>query len=245
MLEHGLALADLSMGGNTDDMVNPSFFNEPAGFVSRATRVRREVGIPVATSWSLGVPQTADTVIRQQLIDVAMIGRPALSNPRWPAWAARELGHETPFDLVPADWRWWLQNFRGHAPSIGLPPTAAAPPPLRPTSRSRSSARSRSARDPCGRPTAQRRPPTRRCRAHREPIGPRATTAMDQISRLAHGRLHHYDGRPDHGVSNRRATDFQPSPPRDKTSNSSRATARGRVGMPETVSGGRAARGLA
>jgi len=125
MLEHGLDLADLSMGGNTDDMVNPSFFNEPAGFVPRATRVRREVGIPVATSWNLGVPQTADTVIRQELIDVAMIGRPALSNPPWPVWAARELGHEAPFDLVPADWRWWLSNFRGHAPSIGLPPTPA------------------------------------------------------------------------------------------------------------------------
>ena len=26
---------------------------------------------------------------------------------------------------MPADWRWWLSNFRGHAPSIGLPPTPA------------------------------------------------------------------------------------------------------------------------
>jgi 2,4-dienoyl-CoA reductase-like NADH-dependent reductase (Old Yellow Enzyme family) len=125
MKEHGLDLADLSMGGNTDDMVDPAFFNEPAGFVPRATRVRREVGIPVATSWNLGIPQTADTVIREELIDVAMIGRPALSNPHWPVWAARELGHPAPFDLVPADWRWWLSNFRGHAPSIGLPPTPA------------------------------------------------------------------------------------------------------------------------
>jgi 2,4-dienoyl-CoA reductase-like NADH-dependent reductase (Old Yellow Enzyme family) len=125
MKEHGLDLADLSMGGNTDAMVDPAFFSEPAGFVARATRVRREVGIPVATSWNLGVPQTADAVIREELIDVAMVGRPALSNPHWPVWAARELGHEAPFDLVPADWGWWLANFRGHAPSIGLPPTPA------------------------------------------------------------------------------------------------------------------------
>jgi hypothetical protein len=33
-------------------------------------------------------------------------------------WAARELGHAEPFSLVPEDWRWWLGNVRGHAPSI-------------------------------------------------------------------------------------------------------------------------------
>jgi 2,4-dienoyl-CoA reductase-like NADH-dependent reductase (Old Yellow Enzyme family) len=124
MKEHGLDLADVSFGMNSDDIVDPPF-NEPAGFVSRAARIRREVGIPVATSWNLGVPQTADAIIRDELIDVAMIGRPALSNPHWPVWAARELGHEAPFSMLPPDWSWWLNNFRGHAPSIGLPPVPA------------------------------------------------------------------------------------------------------------------------
>ena len=51
------------------------------------------------------------------------LGRPALANPTWPVWAARELGHSDPFSLVPQDWAWWLRNFRGHdADSIGLPP---------------------------------------------------------------------------------------------------------------------------
>jgi 2,4-dienoyl-CoA reductase-like NADH-dependent reductase (Old Yellow Enzyme family) len=66
MKEHGLDLADLSMGGTTDDMVDPHFFNEPAGSVPRTTRVRRGVGIPVATSWNLGIPQTADAFIRSR-----------------------------------------------------------------------------------------------------------------------------------------------------------------------------------
>jgi len=120
MAEHGLDLADLSFGMNTDAMVDPPFA-EPAAFVSRAARVRREVGIPVASSWNLGVPATADAVIRDELIDLVLLGRPALANPHWPVWAARELGHDDPFSLVPEDWRWWLKNFRGHAPSIGLP----------------------------------------------------------------------------------------------------------------------------
>ena len=121
MKEHGLDLADLSLGFNTDEMTAPPFAD--LGFmVERATRVREEVGIPVAASWNLGLPQLADQVIRDELIDVVMLGRPALSNPHWPVWAARELGHGDPFGLVPEDWAWWLRNLRGHPSSIGWPP---------------------------------------------------------------------------------------------------------------------------
>lgn len=121
MKEHGLDLADVSLGFNTDDFVKPPF-NDVGFMVERAARVKREVGIPVATSWNLGVPQNADAVIREGTIDLVLLGRPALANPHWPVWAARELGHPDPFSLVPEDWSWWLKNFRGHAPSIGWPP---------------------------------------------------------------------------------------------------------------------------
>ena len=60
-------------------------------------------------------------VIREEQVDLVMLGRPALANPHWPVWAARELGHESPFSLVQKDWRWWLENFQSHAPSIGWP----------------------------------------------------------------------------------------------------------------------------
>ncbi len=55
MKEHGLDLADLSLGFNTDDMIDPPM-NEVGFMLKRAHRVREEVGIPVATSWNLGVP---------------------------------------------------------------------------------------------------------------------------------------------------------------------------------------------
>jgi 2,4-dienoyl-CoA reductase-like NADH-dependent reductase (Old Yellow Enzyme family) len=129
MKEHGLDLADLSLGFNTDDM-KENLFNDVGFMVGRANRVRKEVGLPVAASWNLGVPANADRVIREELIDLVMLGRPALANPHWPIWAARELGHSDPFSLAPSDWAWWLRNFRGHGPSIGLPP-AAEPPEFR------------------------------------------------------------------------------------------------------------------
>ena len=124
--EHGLDLADISLGFNTDNLSDPSFFGEVGFMNSLAARVKREVGLPVASSWNLGVPQNASNAVRDGVLDVVLLGRPALSNPHWPVWAARELGHEDPFSLVPNDWGHWLNNFRGHGPSIGLPePTAA------------------------------------------------------------------------------------------------------------------------
>jgi len=123
---HGLDLADLSLGMNTDDVRNVPF-NEVGFMVDRAARVRREVGIPVGVSWNLGIPAAADAAIRAEKIDLVLLGRPALANPHWPVWAARELGHVAPFSLVPEDWRWWLENFRGHGPSIGWPAPAATP----------------------------------------------------------------------------------------------------------------------
>jgi len=120
MKEHGLDLADLSIGFNTDDMTSPPF-NEFGFMVERCARVRREVGIPVVASWNLGLPKLADQVIREEKIDLVMLGRPALANPHWPVWAARELGREDPFSYVPNDWGWWLKNFRGNENCIGWP----------------------------------------------------------------------------------------------------------------------------
>ena len=47
------------------------------------------------------MPGDADRVIRDDLIDVVLLGRPALANPHWPVWAARELGVDADFALVP------------------------------------------------------------------------------------------------------------------------------------------------
>jgi 2,4-dienoyl-CoA reductase-like NADH-dependent reductase (Old Yellow Enzyme family) len=120
MKERGLDLADISMGGNTDEMTEP-LFAPPSAWVQRAARIKREIGIDMAASWNLGVPSNADAAVRSGALDVVLLGRPALANPHWPVWAARELGHPDPFSLVPQDWGWWLTNFRGHDPSIGWP----------------------------------------------------------------------------------------------------------------------------
>ena len=121
MKEHGVDLADISMGGNTDEMSENCNFGSVSAWVERAAQVKAMHGLPMAASWNLGVPANADAAVRSGALDVVLLGRPALANPHWPVWAARELGHPDPFSLVPEDWGWWLQNFRGHDPSIGWP----------------------------------------------------------------------------------------------------------------------------
>jgi 2,4-dienoyl-CoA reductase-like NADH-dependent reductase (Old Yellow Enzyme family) len=125
MKDHGVDLVDLSLGFNTDAMEERPF-DTLAFMVERGARVRGELGVPVGVSWNLGLPAVADQVIRQELIDLVFLGRPALSNPHWPVWAARELAHPDPFSLVPEDWGWWLRNFRAHPGAIGWPEPAAA-----------------------------------------------------------------------------------------------------------------------
>ena len=120
---HGLDLADLSLGMNTDDTKGVPF-NEAAFMVERGARVRREVGIPVAVSWNLGLPAVADRALREGSIDLVFLGRPALANPHWPFWAARELAHPDPLSLVPEDWSWWLRSRPGPEGSLGWPPPA-------------------------------------------------------------------------------------------------------------------------
>ena len=124
MKDHGVDLADLSLGFNTDDM-NERPFNQLAFMVERGSRLRREVNIPVGVSWNLGVPALANRVIEEGAIDLVFLGRPALSNPHWPIWAARELGLGDPFSLLPQDWSFWLNSHRAHDAALGWPAVGA------------------------------------------------------------------------------------------------------------------------
>lgn len=85
-----------------------------------------------SVSWNLGVPALADRVIRDELADIILLGRPALANPHWPVYAARELGHADPFSLVPEDWAWWIRTRPGPEGSLGWPlPSRGAQAPNR------------------------------------------------------------------------------------------------------------------
>jgi 2,4-dienoyl-CoA reductase-like NADH-dependent reductase (Old Yellow Enzyme family) len=110
MKSAGLDLIDVSMGFNMPD-VSRVPWQEHAFLAPIAQRIRREVSIPVATSWSIHDPKKTDELIRREQVDVVMLGKALLDDPHWPYHAAQALGRETPQRILPEQYGWWLKRY--------------------------------------------------------------------------------------------------------------------------------------
>ena len=74
--------------------------------------MRREAELPVASSWGIENPVTADRVVAENQMDLVMVGRKHLANPYWPYQTALELGEEKPSWVLPAPYAHWLQRYQ-------------------------------------------------------------------------------------------------------------------------------------
>ncbi len=110
MRQAGLDFVDVSIGFNTPDASIPWAANFMAPI---AERIRRETGLPGATSWYIAEPEEADELIRLDRIDLVMLGRPLLTDPHWPYAAAKALGVENPaWATLPPPYAHWLARYR-------------------------------------------------------------------------------------------------------------------------------------
>ncbi len=106
----GLDFVDVSIGFNTPEASIPWGANFMAPI---AERVRRETGLPGATSWYIAKPAEADALVRDDRIDLVMLGRPLLEDPHWPYAAARALGVENAaWATLPPPYAHWLARYR-------------------------------------------------------------------------------------------------------------------------------------
>lgn len=106
----GLDLLNVSMGFSTPDAKIPW---GPALLAPYAERVRREVGIPVATAWCVDTPEVIRDVIEKQQQDLVMLGRRHLTNPHYPYELAQALGEENPaWKVLPDSYAHWLAKYR-------------------------------------------------------------------------------------------------------------------------------------
>jgi 2,4-dienoyl-CoA reductase-like NADH-dependent reductase (Old Yellow Enzyme family) len=83
----------------------------PAFLGPIAERVRREAGVPVSSAWGFGTPAIAEQVVRDQQLDLVMVGKAHLANPHWAYFAARELGVERASWTLPAPYAHWLERY--------------------------------------------------------------------------------------------------------------------------------------
>ncbi len=106
--EKGLDFISVSMGFSTPKANIPW---GPAFMAPIAARVRRETALPVASAWGFGRPDLAQAAVEKEQLDLVMIGRAHLANPRWPYEAARALKIEKPSWVLPAPYAHWLERY--------------------------------------------------------------------------------------------------------------------------------------
>ncbi len=105
--DDGLDLLNVSVGFSTPAAQIPW---APAFLAPVAERVRREAQLPVASSWGIDNPLTADRVVAEQQMDLVMVGRSHLANPHWPYQAALRLGEAKAAWVLPAPYAHWLER---------------------------------------------------------------------------------------------------------------------------------------
>jgi 2,4-dienoyl-CoA reductase-like NADH-dependent reductase (Old Yellow Enzyme family) len=105
----GVDHLDLSMGFTTLDVNIP--WGTPAFMSPIAERFRREVDMPLSSSWGFDTPEIAERAVSEGPLDLVMIGKAHLANPHWPYYAARKLGVERPSWTLPAPYAHWLERY--------------------------------------------------------------------------------------------------------------------------------------
>ena len=106
--EAGMDMLSVSMGFTIPDVAIPW---GPAFMGPIAERVRREAGVPVSSAWGFGTPAIAERVVKNEQLDVVMVGKAHLGNPHWAYFAAKELGVERASWTLPAPYAHWLERY--------------------------------------------------------------------------------------------------------------------------------------
>ncbi|HEY0208954.1 NADH:flavin oxidoreductase/NADH oxidase [Acerihabitans sp.] len=104
----GLDMLSVSIGFSTPNATIPW---GPAFMGPIAKRVRGEADIPVSSAWGFGTPELAEKAVRDQQLDLVMVGKAHLANPHWSYFAARELKIERPSWTLPAPYAHWLERY--------------------------------------------------------------------------------------------------------------------------------------
>lgn len=109
MRERGLDMLSVSVNFTIPDVKIPW---GPGFLAPVAQQVRRDAGLPVASSWYIGDPQVANRVVAEGQMDLVMIGREHLADPHYAFRAAKELGVEQPWQVLPPQYAYWLERYR-------------------------------------------------------------------------------------------------------------------------------------
>jgi 2,4-dienoyl-CoA reductase-like NADH-dependent reductase (Old Yellow Enzyme family) len=101
----------------------------PLGYgyqVPYAEKVRRKAGVATMAVGLIVHARQAEAILARGQADLVALAREMLYNPNWAMDAARKLGADPEFALVPAPYRWWLARRAATVPEV-RPSTFAVP----------------------------------------------------------------------------------------------------------------------
>lgn len=100
----GVDLIDVSSGGIFGDSEMPAVPRVPGYQVGFSKRIRDEAEIMTIAVGGITEAAQAEDILRAGQADFVALARELLWNADWPAHAARELGVENPFDVMPEEY---------------------------------------------------------------------------------------------------------------------------------------------
>jgi 2,4-dienoyl-CoA reductase-like NADH-dependent reductase (Old Yellow Enzyme family) len=106
--DEGMDMISVSMGFTIPGTAIPW---GPAFMGPVAQRVRNEANVPVSSAWGFGTPAIAEQMVKEEVLDVVMVGKAHLANPHWAYAAAKELGVEKAAWTLPAQYAAWLERY--------------------------------------------------------------------------------------------------------------------------------------
>ena len=119
----GVDVVDCSSGGL---VAKPPALAPAYGYqVPYAEKVRKEAGVATMAVGLIVHARQAETILAEGRADLIALARELLYNPNWPLDAARKLGVERPFAVVPPAAGWWLARRAATVPEV-LPSTFGA-----------------------------------------------------------------------------------------------------------------------
>ena len=116
--DQGVDVIDCSSGGIQGGAVQD---RGPLGYgyqVPYAERLRREALIMTMAVGLIVHPAQAEAVLQEGRADLIALARELLYNPNWTVDAARKLGADRPFELMPSPYRYWLSKRAESVPGM-------------------------------------------------------------------------------------------------------------------------------
>ena len=108
--ERDIDLVDVSSGGITGDTEMPMLPRIPGYQVGFAERIKRDAGIATIAVGGITEAQQAEDILQSGQADMVALARELIWNADWPAHAARALGLEDPFGVMPHEYAFRLRQ---------------------------------------------------------------------------------------------------------------------------------------